>query len=105
MPTEGASITGRGPSVVLRSGSTLEVGPDQLEGRSSASAVPQRSGLRPKSENEIGGDACHELTVMVSAYGPNLSVEVPVELPVCDAVSVLGVELDAFGAIVTLPLF
>lgn len=42
---------------------------------------------------------------MVSAYGPNLSVEVPVELPVCDAVSVLGVELDAFGAIVTLPLF
>jgi hypothetical protein len=41
----------------------------------------------------------HELTLIVSVYGPKVNVEVP-----RDAVSVLGLDPDAFAAIVTLPV-
>jgi hypothetical protein len=43
--------------------------------------------------------------VIVSVYGPTVNVEVPTELPLCPAVRVLGLELVAPAAIVTVPAF
>jgi hypothetical protein len=43
--------------------------------------------------------------VIVSVEDPNVSVDVLTLFPVCDAVSVFGLELDAPAAIVTMPEF